>query len=320
MPLRKINILEHTLNVAQSMCDIVSTKLSPDRAALSIGPLLLCALGHDLGKITRQMEPAESKLNHIYYSVEKMTSILEAFDIDARAKQKIIEAIQQHHTIPGDESPLYHRLLREADKAARAMELAKLSTTTEDNTTIVQEKTQTTQSPQPNKSQQKTELKSSTDKDLRLYKDICAELWSAFARESAVTPKKKVIYYYNGVCYFTKDFFDQIMEEFFKNRGQDTIYKTKPFGISAESNNEMTIEILRRHKVLEHVETGYQFSLIDVEYGKRTIECIPAVGVSAKAIAGRMDIVMETIEKSSSSLKAIKKITLNKGKKDEDIN
>jgi hypothetical protein len=294
----------------------MASKLSPDRAALSIGPLLLCALGHDLGKITRQMEPAESKLNHIYYSVEKMTSILEAFDIEARAKKLIIEAIQQHHTSASDESPLYHRLLREADKAARAMELAKLSTTTEDNTTIVQERTQTTQSTQLNKPQQKAEPKNSTDGDLRLYKDICAELWSAFA--SAVASKKKVIYYYNGVCYFTKGFFDQTMEEFFKNRGQDTIYKTKPFGISAESNNEMTIEILRRHKVLEHVKAGYQFSLIDVVYGKRTIECIPVVGVSAKAIAGNIDIVVEAISKFP-SLTAIDKITLNKGKKDEDI-
>jgi|GEM_PF-4065804 len=127
---KKITLFDHSLNVAEEMLAEEVALISEEAVTgigeigRRIGTVLVCALGHDVGKIPTFFNIQNGQRpDHAYISYLGIEEVLKGFNkTDEKAiKNEIVKAIRDHHgnVIPGS---LAHRL-QTADKKAREKEL-----------------------------------------------------------------------------------------------------------------------------------------------------------------------------------------------------
>lgn len=126
--LAKVSLLEHSINVAEIMIDLL--RQENVEITYKLGSVLVTALGHDLGKIPdfyrSKFGQDYKKYGHPVLSAEIVNKILPD---DIPDKEDIIKAIKSHHWGSGGSE--LAKLLKEADRRAREKEASayKLTTT-----------------------------------------------------------------------------------------------------------------------------------------------------------------------------------------------
>lgn len=118
----KFSILTHSLGVAEEILPIIKGSERGYMWGRKIGISLLCALGHDLGKIVRQIDKNENR-THEDVGAEKVRELLSGV-IDNNKIDLITNAIVRHHMENTDANA--HFLIAslvEADKNRRVVEL-----------------------------------------------------------------------------------------------------------------------------------------------------------------------------------------------------
>lgn len=126
--LKQISLYDHTLNVATQIEEEVQQK---DRTIqyLYYGKAIIAALAHDIGKI-KKMEDKIKRVPIELFSTQPHQQISKLFFREMfggyEGGKLVMEAIENHHTskIPSTANPLV-KMLIDADKKARAQELAK---------------------------------------------------------------------------------------------------------------------------------------------------------------------------------------------------
>ena len=125
--LRKITLRDHSMNVARELIEIAKKRRKD--YDMSIGPLLVMGLAHDIGKIPALRTGQYAMGDHPYVSFARLNSILQK-DLSARAK--ILAAVRDHHIAEpkdkttGKSENQATALLKEADHKARADEAGAL--------------------------------------------------------------------------------------------------------------------------------------------------------------------------------------------------
>lgn len=118
----KFSILTHSLGVAEEILPVVKGSERGYMWGRKIGISLLCALGHDIGKIVRQINKNENR-THEDISAEKLRELLGGV-IDNNRIDLIVNAIVRHHMENTD--PNAHFLISslvQADRNRRIIEL-----------------------------------------------------------------------------------------------------------------------------------------------------------------------------------------------------
>jgi len=306
--LREINILDHTLNVVSEIYKLAEERFGDDLFKIHVCPLLIVAMGHDLGKITRQKnstDTVDNKRHHAIISYEIMEMILEPYDIDPKTKKHILNAILQHHPHQNKieaSTPLYCELLIEADRRARRLEVASL-TALEPTTKEPIER----QAIAPKPVERNPEWHKDVVSDLRDF------LWNIFS--DAASTKLREIYFFEGNCYFGKDYFELKITSFFTERKLPNFYEQQSFGIKADNNIEFVTNYFRQQKI--STSSGeYSYTLIDVQYKGRWKTRIPVYGVKASFICQNMNAVKDLV-RLSPMLNAITNIITSQNKDKE---
>lgn len=118
----KFSILTHSLGVAEEIIPIIKGSERGYMWGRKIGISLLCALGHDLGKIVRQIDKNENR-THEDVSADKLRELLSGV-IDNSKIDLIANAIVRHHMENTDANAHYLiTSLVEADRNRREVEL-----------------------------------------------------------------------------------------------------------------------------------------------------------------------------------------------------
>lgn len=118
--LRRVSLLNHTVNVAEIICQKIK-KESPQGAMLMAPDALICALGHDLGKLPRFCADGYTHGSH---PITSNTILQEVKDFKLLKNREMIEnAIKRHHhaNLDQEKNPLL-RLLAASDIKARVVE------------------------------------------------------------------------------------------------------------------------------------------------------------------------------------------------------
>lgn len=118
--LRRVSLLNHSLNVAEIICQKIK-KDSPSGAMLMAPDALVCALGHDLGKLPRFNADGYT---HGAHPLTSNTILQDVKDFKLLKNRGDIEnAIKRHHhpNLEQEKSPLL-RMLGASDSKARVME------------------------------------------------------------------------------------------------------------------------------------------------------------------------------------------------------
>lgn len=118
--LSRVSLLNHSLNVAEIICQLIK-KDSPQGAMLMAPDALVCALGHDLGKLPRFCADGYTHGSH---PLTSGTILQDVNDFKLlKNREEIESAIKRHHhpNIDKEKSPLL-RLLVASDKKARIVE------------------------------------------------------------------------------------------------------------------------------------------------------------------------------------------------------
>jgi len=125
--LKNINLLQHTLNVAQESIKILQEKYKKEYQ-LYLERVIIAAIYHDIGKIKKM----EEKLNGItmnlfkstpHYDISKLIFMETYPEYDQ--KDEIIEAIENHHNSYKKSNNKILEILIKADKGARKKEIDK---------------------------------------------------------------------------------------------------------------------------------------------------------------------------------------------------
>jgi predicted HD phosphohydrolase len=120
--LRKVTVREHSFRVAQYAIEELRKAYRDYQNLLS--PMIVAALGHDLGKITSlRTGDGYVKSNHPILSKKKVELLFEGIrtQVNERWLEHALDLIYNHHTTKTDQAI---SVLREADSRARASEVA----------------------------------------------------------------------------------------------------------------------------------------------------------------------------------------------------
>ncbi|MCX8158611.1 MAG: HD domain-containing protein [Candidatus Diapherotrites archaeon] len=120
--LSKVSLKEHTVNVAHIIVE--RSKFYFQNHTLNVPKLLVLSLYHDLGKIPEYSDSFKSKdLAHQYISANILTTIAQKHNVNVFWLDEVIKLIKEHHI--GGTKDVFGKLLSEADKKARLIELSK---------------------------------------------------------------------------------------------------------------------------------------------------------------------------------------------------
>lgn len=118
--LSRVSLMNHTLNVAETICQFIK-KESPQGAMLMVPDALVCALGHDLGKLPRFCADGYTHGAHPLTSNSILQDVTD-FKL-LKNREEIENAIKRHHHPNLDkEKSILLRLLGAADSKARVVE------------------------------------------------------------------------------------------------------------------------------------------------------------------------------------------------------
>lgn len=116
------SILSHSLGVAEEIIPVIKGSEKGYMWGTKIGMALLCALGHDLGKIVRIINPDDNR-THEFISVSVIRDLLGNI-IEDKKLDLIVNAISRHHMENTEDNPHFLiTALVKADQNRRAEEL-----------------------------------------------------------------------------------------------------------------------------------------------------------------------------------------------------
>lgn len=117
-----VDLIEHTFNVVKMALRETTQNHKPYMYSGQIGPIIIAALAHDIGKFEKQKNPKE-KRTHEVVSVEILRKNANGL-IPNDILEKIVTAItDHHHKIDRNDSNIYRYLLQHAENKARQKEL-----------------------------------------------------------------------------------------------------------------------------------------------------------------------------------------------------
>jgi len=123
--LGKVPLIDHSFDVAKQMVSILKDTYRDDTTPTLIGPGIVCALAHDLGKIPEfRAEKDYSKYDHPYTSVEKLKELCQCQQ--AAWFPDVEKAIKSHHS-PTAGNDQFAVCLQLADTKARELELLRVT-------------------------------------------------------------------------------------------------------------------------------------------------------------------------------------------------
>ncbi len=123
--LMRISLLEHSVDTAEKAIEIAKRKL-PDGWRAAAARLVLCALAHDLGKLSSISGDNYATAGHPLHSAAFLGKLLK----DHPWREDMCEVVKRHHERLDEKTPIELKILILADKEAREEEAEGLSGTT----------------------------------------------------------------------------------------------------------------------------------------------------------------------------------------------
>lgn len=117
-----IDLIEHTFNVVKMALRETTQHDQPYMWSGRIGPIIIAALAHDIGKFEKQKTPKE-KRTHEVVSVEIFRNIANGLLPNETLEKIAIAITEHHHKIDRYDSNIYRFLLQHAEINARQKEV-----------------------------------------------------------------------------------------------------------------------------------------------------------------------------------------------------